>query len=391
MVLGTTNRRDSLDESLRRPGRLDKEVEIPIPSPQDRVGILTMLFSSVDHSLMPEDISNYAAKTHGFVGADLQALCSEAAMCALRRYKVANNSGKCVRVSPEDVMAALTRIRPSALREFSSDPSSVTLKDVGGNEKIKQQLKEVIEWPLVHQKSLTRIGAVPPKGILLCGPPGCSKTLLVKAVAGESQLNFFPVKGPELISKFVGESEKSIKNIFEKARRSSPAILFFDEIDGLVGTRAEKPSLQGVDVSDRVLSQLLQELDGYQNLNGTLIVIAATNRPDRLDKALLRPGRFDRVIEVPLPSLEDRAKILEIHTRNIPTSTDIKFSELAGCTEGFSGADLASICQKAAMRALTLHDKTPCVQLSDFKAILEEYYVNKKSAASHFSDFVRSV
>ena len=368
MVVGATNRKESLDESLRRPRRLEKEIEIGVPDPDARFEILDSLFLSIHNSLSPDDIHDVAMRAYGFVGADLRQLSSEASMIALRRCV---KDGTDAVVTRKDVEAALHHTKPSALREFSSDIPNVRLSDVGGNAELKQKLREAVEWPIKFKERLHSMGAVPPKGILLWGPPGCSKTLLVKAMAGECRLNFFSIKGPELISKYVGESEKSISNIFEKARKASPAILFFDEIDGLVGARSKKAS-DGVDVSERVLSQMLQEMDGIKGQDDQVVVIGATNRMDRLDKALLRPGRFDRILQVCLPDENDREEILNIHLRHIPLDDTVHMESLVKATEGCSGAEIASICQQAAMHALTSAVvDTPCTHVSqkDFDAV----------------------
>ncbi|KAI8103361.1 hypothetical protein M9435_004700 [Picochlorum sp. BPE23] len=369
MVIGATNRIDSLDESLRRPSRLEKELEISVPSPRARLQILSTLLSNVNTRVDADEMLSLASRAHGFVGADLLSLCSEASMIALRRY--VKNGDELV-VTLADLETALYHTKPSALREFSSDIPSMTLADVGGHSELKQKLKEVVEWPIKFEKSLDKMGAVPPKGVLLCGPPGCSKTLLVKAIAGECRLNFFSVKGPELMSKYVGESEKAIAHIFEKARKASPSILFFDEIDGLVGSRVKQAS-NGVDVSERVLSQMLQEMDGIKGKDDKVVIIAATNRMDRLDKALLRPGRFDRVLHVSLPSDQDRREIFQIHLRHIPIDETVTLEFLVEKTHGYSGADIASLCQKAAMHALRTSGPHRCdrVSLKDFSAVLQ--------------------
>ena len=348
MVVGATNRKDSLDESLRRPRRLDKELEIGVPNPEARFEILQSLLTSVQHEVEERDLMALSLKTHGYVGADLLSLCSEASMIALRRF-VAQGSTPIVTL--RDMEIALYHTKPSALREFATEIPNVSLSDVGGNHEIKQKLKEAVEWPIKLKDRLDALGAVPPKGILLYGPPGCSKTLLVKAIAGECRMNFFSVKGPEILSKYVGESEKALSNIFEKARKASPAILFFDEIDGLVGARSSQSS-GAVDVSERILSQMLQEMDGIKGKDDQVVIIGATNRMDRLDKALLRPGRFDQTLNVGLPSSDDRLEILKIHLKNIPIDSSVSLEDIVRMTEGCSGADIASVCQKAAMHAL---------------------------------------
>jgi SpoVK/Ycf46/Vps4 family AAA+-type ATPase len=373
MVIGATNRKEALDESLRRPGKLEKELEISVPGPSERLEILQALLSPVSlRGVSEQDLEALSLKAHGYVGADLLSVVSEASMIALRRY-VRDGGGKDISepllsVTLKDLETALYHTKPSALREFSSDVPNISLKDVGGNHELKQRLIEAVQWPIKFKKRLEQMGAVPPKGILLHGPPGCSKTLLVKAIAGECRLNFFSIKGPELLSKFVGESEKALANVFDKARKSSPSILFFDEIDGLVGTRSSSSTSGRVDVGERILSQMLQEMDGIKGKDDRVIIIGATNRMDKLDKALLRPGRFDRILQVDLPSPNDRLEILRIHLRSIPTDDTISMGELVDLTNGFSGAEIAGLCQKAAMHALCEESQT--VRGSDFAACL---------------------
>lgn len=381
MVVGATNRKEALDESLRRPRRLEKELEIGVPDPDERLQILTGLLSQVtmDDDVTTDALKALSLRAHGYVGADLLSVASEASMIALRRYVQARSSAsysttrnvidkasnETPRVTIDDLETAMHHTKPSALREFSSDIPDVSLDDVGGNDELKQRLIEAVEWPIKFKTRLDEMGAVPPRGILLWGPPGCSKTLLVKAIAGECRLNFFSVKGPELISKYVGESEKALANLFEKARKASPAILFFDEIDGLVGARSTGGGGGGgVDVGERVLSQMLQEMDGIKGKDSQIVIIGATNRMDKLDKALLRPGRFDRVLEVSLPSRADRREILRIHMRRVPLESSIGVEDLVARTEGFSGAELAGAVQQAAMHALC--DDAPAVRHSDF-------------------------
>ncbi|PRW20261.1 Spermatogenesis-associated [Chlorella sorokiniana] len=308
VVVAATNRPDSLDEALRRPGRFDREVEVGVPPPGARRDILTKQLAGMAHSLTPDQVTALADAAHGFVAADLAALCSEAAMIALRRL-VAQRAGSiggsdgggsggsagqaCVTLA--DFQAAETRVRPSAMRELALEVPKVSWDDIGGLEDVKQRLKEAVELPFQEPEALARLGVVPPRGILLHGPPGCSKTLLARAVASQARLNFISVKGPELYSKYVGESEKALAALFAKARASSPAVIFFDEIDGLAKMR-EASGEGGVGVGERMLAQLLQDMDGLQSRVG-VVVIGATNRPDCLDPALLRPGRFDRLVE----------------------------------------------------------------------------------------------
>ncbi|KAM3738661.1 hypothetical protein ACB098_09G147200 [Castanea mollissima] len=389
IVIAATNRPDSIEPALRRPGRLDREIEIGVPSPKLRLDILVTLLSEMQHSLLDIQVQHLATVTHGFVGADLAALCNEAALVCLRRYvkfkhsshdlhsstlckgvssdiqpsfclkgtipKIADNimdgiDEECrLRVTFEDFERARMKVRPSAMREVILEVPKVNWEDVGGQSEVKNQLMEAVEWPQKHQDAFKRIGTRPPTGVLMFGPPGCSKTLMARAVASEAGLNFLAVKGPELFSKWVGESEKAVRSLFAKARANAPSIIFFDEIDGLAVIRGKESD--GISVSDRVMSQLLVELDGlHQRVDVT--VIAATNRPDKIDPALLRPGRFDRLLYVGPPNKTDREEIFRIHLRKIPCSADISINELASLTEGFTGADISLICREAAVAAI---------------------------------------
>ncbi|KAF3965188.1 hypothetical protein CMV_010604 [Castanea mollissima] len=389
IVIAATNRPDSIEPALRRPGRLDREIEIGVPSPKQRLDILVTLLSEMQHSLLDIQVQHLATVTHGFVGADLAALCNEAALVCLRRYvkfkhsshdlhsstlckgvssdiqpsfclkgtipKIADNimdgiDEECrLRVTFEDFERARMKVRPSAMREVILEVPKVNWEDVGGQSEVKNQLMEAVEWPQKHQDAFKRIGTRPPTGVLMFGPPGCSKTLMARAVASEAGLNFLAVKGPELFSKWVGESEKAVRSLFAKARANAPSIIFFDEIDGLAVIRGKESD--GISVSDRVMSQLLVELDGlHQRVDVT--VIAATNRPDKIDPALLRPGRFDRLLYVGPPNKTDREEIFRIHLRKIPCSADISINELASLTEGFTGADISLICREAAVAAI---------------------------------------
>lgn len=437
LIIAATNRIDSIEPALRRPGRLDREIEIGVPSPQQRLDILKTLLDNMDHSLGHSEIENLAMVAHGFVGADLAALCNEAAIACLRRYiehkslfdhnvylketsqgcnsnsyvsvdsphclkasekhcledhadlassasrdlmkspdyvlsscssQVATenecnvddasvNSNSCItatregilKVSLEDFEKAKLRVRPSAMREVMLEVPRVKWADVGGQEEIKRQLMEAVEWPQKHHDAFKRIGTRPPTGVLLFGPPGCSKTLMARAVASEAGLNFLAVKGPELFSKWVGETEKAVRSVFAKARANAPSVIFFDEIDSLAVIRGRESD--GTSVDDRVMSQLLVELDGlHQRVNVT--VIAATNRPDKIDPALLRPGRFDRMLYVGPPNEKEREDIFDIHLRKMPCSSDVDKRVLSQLTEGFTGADISLICREAAMKAL---------------------------------------
>ncbi|WCJ34914.1 Cam interacting protein 111 [Euphorbia peplus] len=388
LVIAATNRLESIEPALRRPGRLDREIEIGVPSSKQRLEILNTLLSQMEHTLSDMQVQHLAVVTHGFVGADLAALCNEAALVCLRGYTkshsnmfsmvscvegfgclgemqessadsaLVNTTSKdeifpeketTLKLNIEDFEKARMKVRPSAMREVILEVPKVKWEDVGGQREVKAQLMEAVEWPQRHQDAFKRIGTRPPTGILLFGPPGCSKTLMARAVASEAGLNFFAVKGPELFSKWVGESEKAVRSLFAKARANAPSIIFFDEIDGLAVIRGKESD--GVSVSDRVMTQLLVELDGlHQRVNVT--VIAATNRPDKIDSALLRPGRFDRLLYVGPPNEADREDTFHIHLRKIPCRSDVSLKELSILTEGCTGADIAFICREAAIAAL---------------------------------------
>lgn len=368
VVIAATNRPDSLDPALRRPGRFDREVEVGVPSPAERRDILAKQLRGMTHELTPEQVAELADAAHGYVAADLAALCSEAALTALRRV-VTSERGGCGGEQPcsvtlADFQAAETRTRPSAMRELAFEIPKVSWEDIGGLEEVKQRIREAVELPFKEPEALRRLGVMPPRGILLHGPPGCSKTLLARAVASQARLNFISVKGPELFSKYVGESEKALAALFAKARRSSPAIIFFDEVDGLVSMR-DSTGNGGVGVSERMLSQLLQEMDGLQARPG-VIVIAATNRLDCLDPALLRPGRFDRLLPVPPPDNAGRAAIFGVHTRAMPLAPDVSLEQLAQQTDGFTGATIAACCQDAALIALEGDMDAACVEMKHF-------------------------
>ncbi|NWV81795.1 SPAT5 protein, partial [Dasyornis broadbenti] len=342
LVLGATNRPHALDAALRRPGRFDKEIEIGIPNAQDRLDILQKLLKKVPHSLTEEQLVQLADSAHGYVGADLAALCKEAGLYALRRAlgkrpnlldtEVAGS----VMIAFNDFLQGMNDVRPSAMREVAIDVPKVSWSDIGGLEDVKLKLKQAVEWPLKHPESFIRMGIQPPKGVLLYGPPGCSKTMIAKALAHESGLNFLAVKGPELMNKYVGESERAVREIFRKARAVSPSILFFDEIDALAVERGN--SSGAGNVADRVLAQLLTEMDGIEQLKDVTI-LAATNRPDMIDKALLRPGRIDRIIYVPLPDAATRREIFKIHFQSMPVSDEVCLAELVEHTQKYSGAE----------------------------------------------------
>ncbi len=360
VVIGATNRINSIDPALRRPGRFDREIEIGVP---DRDGRLEILQIHTRGMPLAEDVDlkKLADVTHGFVGADLEALAKEAAIRALRRIlpemdlEAENIPAEVLNkiiVRMSDFQEALKEVEPSAMREVLVEVPDIKWEDIGGLEGVKEELREAIEWPLKYPELFAQMNAVPPKGLLLYGPPGTGKTLLAKAAANESEANFISVKGPELLNKFVGESEKAIREVFRKARQASPCIIFFDEIDSVAPVRGS--SSGDSNVTERVISQFLTEMDGLEELRN-VVIIAATNRPDIVDPALLRPGRFDRMLLVPPPDLEARKQIFRIHTKKTPLAEDVKPDELARKTEGYTGADIASICNTAVMLSIKEH------------------------------------
>jgi transitional endoplasmic reticulum ATPase len=357
IVIAATNLPNVLDPALRRPGRFDREIAIPIPDRNGRAEIL-----SIHSRGMPlaedVDLAHLAGITHGFVGADLEALCREAAMICLRRImpdidfalaRIPYELLAKLEVRMDDFRDALREVEPSAIREVFVEVPDVGWEDVGGLEAVKQRLVEAVEWPLEHPDLFAQAGIRPPKGILLSGPPGCGKTLLAKAVANESKVNFISVKGPALLSKYVGESEKAVREVFRKAKQAAPCIVFFDEIDAMVPARGAGAS--DSHVADRVLSQFLAELDGVEELKAVL-VLGATNRLDLLDPAILRPGRFDEIVEISIPDEEGRRRIFEVHLRKKPLAPGIDAADLASRSEGFSGAEIQAVCAKAALRAV---------------------------------------
>ncbi len=369
IVIGATNRPHGLDPALRRPGRFDREIEIPLPDKQGRLEILQIHTRNapLDDDV---DLMKIAEATHGFTGADLAALVKEAAMNALRRILPKINLDDEIppeildelRITMNDFLNALKEITPSGLREVTIEIPEVRWEDIGGLKEAKQQLREAVEWPLKYPESYSRLGIEPPRGILLYGPPGCGKTLLAKAVATESGANFIAVKGPEILSKWVGESEKAIREIFRKARTYAPAVVFFDEIDSIAPIRG---SLGDTHVTERVVSQLLTEMDSIEKLTN-VVVVAATNRPDLVDPALLRPGRLEKLIYVPPPDRQARLEILKVHTRNMPLAEDVDLDRIAALTEGYSGADLAALVREAALMALRENIKADRVCMRHF-------------------------
>ena len=356
VVIGATNRVDAIDPALRRGGRFDREIEVGVP---DRDGRKEILQVHTRNMPLAEgiDLDEYAENTHGFVGADLESLAKESAMHALRRIRpqldlesdeIDADVLNAIQVTEGDFKEAIKGIEPSALREVFVEVPDVTWNDVGGLGDTKERLRETIQWPLEYPEVFDQLDMEAAKGVLMYGPPGTGKTLLAKAVANESESNFISIKGPELLNKFVGESEKGVREVFSKARENAPTIVFFDEIDSMATERGSNTSDSGV--SERVVSQLLTELDGLESLED-VVVIATTNRPDLIDSALLRPGRLDRHVHVPVPDEEARRKILEVHTREKPLAEDVDLDRIARETDGYVGADLEAVAREASMSA----------------------------------------
>ena len=399
IVIGATNRINSIDPALRRPGRFDRELEISVPDKKGRLNILKIHTRAMP---MKKDVNleELAAKTHGFVGADLESLAKEAAMCVLRKAlpdlnldedkEIPQEALEKMIIGKEDFDSALKTVRPSAMREVLVETPNISWEDIGGLDSIKQELREAVEWPLKHRESFERMGISAPKGILLYGPPGTGKTLLAKAVAKESEANFINIKGPSLLSMWVGKSEEGVRKVFERARQVSPCVIFFDEIDALAGKRGME---MGSKVTERVLNQMLSEMDGIEDLKN-VVVIGATNRPDMLDSALMRPGRFDRILLVDIPNDKSREKIIEIHTKKMPITlekeevkeierylTNNKFTAtttdkekmtqyLVRKTEGFVGADIENFMRESAIVALRRNINAKTVGLKDFDEAL---------------------
>ena len=359
IVIGATNRPDDIDPALRRPGRFDREIEIRPPDEKGRFEILQVHTRNMP---LAEDVDlrEIAKMTKGYTGADLAALAKEAAMAALREFMKSgkvdlNKPGEIrreiletLKVGRRHFLEAMKFVRPTLMREVYVEVPEVHWDDIGGLENVKQELREVVEWPLKYPEVFQKMGIEPPKGILLYGPPGTGKTLLAKAVATESGANFIAIRGPEVLSKWVGESEKAVREVFRRAREVAPAVVFFDEIDSIAPVRGQSFDSG---VTDRIVNQLLTEMDGIVPLSN-VVVLAATNRPDILDPALLRPGRFDRVIYVPPPDKEARKQILKIHTKKVPLANDVDLDRLAELTEGYTGADLAALVREAALLKL---------------------------------------
>jgi transitional endoplasmic reticulum ATPase len=408
VVIGATNRPDALDPALRRPGRFDREIEIGIPDQEGRFDILQIHTRGMP---LTEDVNleSFAKITHGFVGADLEALSKEAAMRSLRRILPEINMEQTkipvevlnkIRITHKDFEDALKDVQPSALREVHVQRPNITWDQIGGLNEVKSELAEAIEWPLKYADLFDQADVKPPKGLLLYGPPGTGKTMIAKAVAATSEANFISVKGPELISKWVGESEKAIRETFRKARQASPCVIFFDELDAVAPRRGGSEG--DSHVTERVISQMLTELDGLEDLKG-VVVIGASNRPDIIDEALLRPGRFDRILEVPVPDKESRREILKIHTSKKPLDHDtVNIDKLVELTEGYTGADIAAMVNAAAMSAIKEHMMTSVNNENDIKeetrAKTREYIKEKeqqkpklKISMNHFESALQKI
>ncbi|WP_428325114.1 CDC48 family AAA ATPase [Nitrosopumilus sp.] len=377
VVIAATNRPDSIDPALRRPGRFDREIEIGIPDDEGRLEILSIHTRGmpIDEKV---DLKQISKTTHGFVGADLEVLSKEAAMRSLRRIlpeidldedKISSEILQKIEISSEDFRDALKEVRPSALREVQVQIPNVSWDDVGGLDELKEELREAVEWPIKHKEAFDYVDVETPKGILLHGPPGTGKTLIAKALAKMTESNFISIKGPELLSKWVGESEKGVREIFRKARQAAPCIIFLDEVDALVPRRGSGGSESHV--TESVVSQILTELDGLEELHNVLIV-GATNRLDIVDDALLRPGRFDRIIEVPNPDAKGRRNIFEIHTKKKPLASDVDIAKLVELTDGFSGAEIAAVANRAAIAALKKYVGDKAQNVKDIKISQQE-------------------
>ncbi|XP_037286963.2 ATPase family gene 2 protein homolog A isoform X1 [Rhipicephalus microplus] len=364
LVLGATNRPNFVDPSLRQPGRLDREIEIGVPTAPGRQQILQKILSNVNHSLSNEDITEIADVAHGLTGADLAAVCADAALRALERNIASKNASdaalsKVVQLTKADMATALRHTKPSAMREVALEIPKVRWSDIGGMKEVKLKLQQVVEWPWKHRDAFIRLGVTPPCGVLLYGPPGCSKTMIAKALATESGLNFIAIKGPELFSKWVGDSERAVRDLFRKARAASPCIIFFDEIDALAVHRGSTSGSSNV--GDRVIAQLLTEMDGIEKLED-VILVAATNRPDMIDQALMRPGRLDSIVYVPLPDFDTRKEILHLNLSKKPLGDDVDIEALASKTSGYSGAEVVAVCQEAALLALEEDIDATCIE-----------------------------
>lgn len=389
VVIGATNRPDALDAAIRRGGRFDREIEIEVPDKDGRGEVLQIHTRGMplDDKV---DLEEMADITHGFVGADLESLCKEAAMRVLRRVlpdikgdeEISKETLKKMIVTKTDFKEALKEVQPSALREVLVQVPDVKWDDIGGLTNAKQELQEAVEWPLKYPESFEKFGVRPPRGVLIYGPPGTGKTLLAKAVANESDANFIAVKGPELLSKWVGESEKGVREVFRKARQTAPTVIFFDEIDSIASARSGSSTDSGV--TQRVVNQLLTEIDGLEELQD-VAVIAATNRVDILDPALTRPGRFDRHVKVDDPDETARLSIFEVHTKDMPLAEDVDLEVLAKRTHGFVGADIEAVCREAVMLTLRENIKSELVDMKQFKEAIKKVKPKNEADLSHYS------
>ena len=414
VVIAATNRPNAIDQALRRPGRFDREIEIGIPDEEGRYDILQIHTRGMPLE-QDLDLKSYAKVTHGFVGADLEMVAKEAAMRSLRRIipeinlkesKIPIDILNKIKITSQDLDDALKEVHPSAMREVLVQKPNIQWKDIGGLDNLKEELKEAIEWPLKHADLFIKAAIKPPKGILLYGPPGTGKTLLAKAVASTSESNFISIKGPELLSKWVGESEKGVREIFRKARQAAPCVIFFDEIDAIAPTRSGS---DGGDshVTERLVSQMLTEIDGLDDLKG-VVIIGATNRPDIIDKALLRPGRFDRLLEIPIPDNYTRKQILQVHLKKKPLGADVNIDKLVELTDSFTGAEIEALVNAAAIAAVKEHviireqkeqnknqkadtimtDTSKTQEIKENK-IIEELEISMKHFESSFSKFAK--
>jgi transitional endoplasmic reticulum ATPase len=376
VVIAATNRVDSVDPALRRPGRFDREIEIGVPDETGREEILQIHTRGMPLS---DDVTlgRLAEETHGFVGADIESLTKEAAMKALRRYlpeidldeeDIPPSLIDRMIIKRDDFRGALNEVSPSAMREVLVELPKISWDDVGGLPDAKKEVQESIEWPMNAPEKFERMGVEPPAGVLLYGPPGTGKTLMAKAVANETDANFISVRGPQLLSKWVGESEKAIRQTFRKARQVSPTVIFFDELDSLAPGRGGD---MGSNVSERVVNQLLTEMDGLEEMENVM-VIGATNRPDMIDPALIRSGRFDRLVMIGEPDTEGREEILRIHTDGMPLSPDVSLRELAELTDGYVGSDLETIARESAIEALRADDDAEEVSMRNFRQAMED-------------------
>jgi ATPases of the AAA+ class len=375
IVIAATNRVDAVDEALRRGGRFDREIEIGVPNERGRKEILQIHTRNMPVT-EDVDLEELSEMTQGYVGADLEAVAKESAMSVLRRHipdidlneEIPQEVMEKLEVDRDAMMDGIRKVEPSAMREVMVEVPKVEWNDIGGLDATKDKMREMIEWPQKYPERFEKLGVESPKGILLYGMPGTGKTLLAKAVANEANANFISIKGPEVFSKYVGESESAVRELFKKARQVAPCILFIDEIDSIAPRRGGN---NGSGVGDRVVNQLLTELDGIEALEG-VTVVAATNRPDMIDTAITRPGRIDRSIEVEIPDEEAREKIFEVHTRDMPLAEDVDAAKLAGMTEDYVGSDIESVCREAGIEAMRADTDAAEVSTSDFESAVEQ-------------------